>query len=197
MISIPSTSAESFRTAIAAAIAPAGGQAHAGYYTGVHVDALERLAREFVKTGGMTALPAPFDGQESDLVQESEFVTWVDVPAQAPVETLPDISGLSVDGLRRLQAAIKGRITEMSEDSLVIWTGDDGDVADCPKGGVILRQRWAAGGRHDMDEWYPSLQAAKAALLDLAKANGRTPSPNGCYVDLTREGCHSSGAWIV
>lgn len=57
----------------------------------------------------------------------------------------------------------------------------------------VLDQYCATEGRDSRDDWYPTREAALAALMKLA---GDTPIKNGRYVDLTVPGCLPSSATI-
>jgi hypothetical protein len=100
---------------------------------------------------------------------------------------------------KRLAKALETDIDaerQRSVGPLRIW---DREVdRPCPSGGAILHVRWAVGG-YSYDEWYPTIQAANAALEILAAKNGRQVDRSnlGYSVDLTLSGCHSSSAWVT
>ncbi len=106
-----------------------------------------------------------------------------------------DISWLDVDGLRALLARIEGRLAELAGKPLVLRC-EYGPEHDRPPGGAVLCTSWATY-RHGHDrDWYPTADAARAALLALARREGRAPEPHGWSVDLTSPGCCESSAWI-
>jgi hypothetical protein len=70
--------------------------------------------------------------------------------------------------------------------------------ASPPAGGYCLHVRWAISDQSYVD-WYPTLEAATAAIEALAKREGRVVDKREGYwpsVDLTCPGCHPSRAWI-
>lgn len=80
-------------------------------------------------------------------------------------------------------------------DRITIWTGRDGDIAQAPPYGAILRVDWAVR-QSSYEDWYPTIETAKAALAALAAEYHRLPSDNGMYVDLTADGCIESYARV-
>jgi hypothetical protein len=108
------------------------------------------------------------------------------------------LSSMSLDGLSALEAEIAGERARRAGTGIEIRNGRDGDVADAPDGGAVLRVRWAVE-EQSTDTWYPSSEAAEAALIALARAHGRVPSRNSdgrFAVDLTCNGCCTSNAWV-
>lgn len=88
-----------------------------------------------------------------------------------------------------------GQLAEFAGVPLVIEQRGE-HLNDIPAGGALLEVSWAVANQ-SYTEWYPSVEAAKAALLKLARSEGRAPAEDGMYVDLTASGCHSSSAWVV
>lgn len=102
----------------------------------------------------------------------------------------------TAEQIREQISALEAELVTLSGEPLLIWTGRDGDVADCPEWGATLTVLWAVED-HSYCEWYPTTEAAKAALLRVARSNGTTPSEGGFSVDLTVPGCHSSRAYVT
>lgn len=80
---------------------------------------------------------------------------------------------------------------------LEIWNGRDGDIRDCPEGGATVTLNYCSPIDGNWERWYPSTEAAKAKLLEIARRDGRIPDANGLRVDLTAPGCHTSNAYVT
>jgi hypothetical protein len=102
----------------------------------------------------------------------------------------------NVNDVRSEITKLESELAALAGEPLLIWDGRNGDVRDCPPGGARLYVSWAINDR-SYEEWYPTTEAAKAALLKLAHANGRVPDDQGMHVDLTAPGCHSSSARVT
>ncbi len=98
--------------------------------------------------------------------------------------------------IRAQLAALEGELARLSDEPILIWSSWHGDCADIPPGGALLTVSWA-GPAESTTRWYPSLEAAKAALLLIARAEETAPDESGLNVDLTRHGCGSSRAYIT
>ena len=121
---------------------------------------------------------------------------WFWLGAREPDSTSSfDVNGLSSDELNRLESAIHARRAVLAGTGLTIWTQQDGTVEDCPDYGAVLSCRWAHSDQDD-DVWYPTVEAALAALDAIARGHGRLRAPGDVFVDLTSPGCHSSEAWV-
>lgn len=105
-------------------------------------------------------------------------------PEKRPAQILQEISELEAE-----LAGLKGERFE-------IWNGRDGQVRSTPRTGATLRVSWAIQDQ-SYEDWYPTVAAAKAALAEMARAEGRALSPNGWHLDLTAHGCHESGADVT
>ena len=62
--------------------------------------------------------------------------------------------------------------------------------SEWPSYGAVLRDAPASGG--DSDTWFPTTEAAQAALALMTGVL----TPNGMSLDYTARGCSSSMAWI-
>lgn len=102
----------------------------------------------------------------------------------------------TAEEIRSEIANLKGELAALAGEGLEVWNGLDGGVADTPEGGATLTVEWAISDRSYM-AWYPTTEAAKAALLKVAADNHCVPSDDGFYVDLTAQGCHSSKAYVT
>ncbi len=100
---------------------------------------------------------------------------------------------MSTAELRSILAEINGELTRRANGSIPIWDGRNGQVGVAPSGGALLEVEWAVKDQSYQD-WYPSEDAALAALHILAASHGRVPV-NG-QVDLTARGCHASYAVV-
>lgn len=106
-----------------------------------------------------------------------------------------DLTKMSTDELNDLQAALKGELARRSGKPVLIAQGEE--EYECPPGGAILFDRPAIGGDRNRDEWYPTLDAANAALLEMAAGRLVTRrADGGLYLDYTVNGCRESRAWV-
>jgi hypothetical protein len=105
-----------------------------------------------------------------------------------------NLSTLSLEELGRLDAAIAGELAARADRSLTIRTSDGEYVQSPPAGGALLHIYFCTDPTASID-WYPSVNAARAALAALGKARHR--AVDGDYLDLTVAGCHPSYAKIV
>lgn len=101
----------------------------------------------------------------------------------------------TTEEIRAQLATLEGQLYVLSGKGLEIYRGPD-KIRDIPPGGALLDVSWAVSDQ-SYQEWYPTTEAAKAALLALARKEGCTPSDNGLYVDLTSPGCQPSSAWVT
>jgi hypothetical protein len=109
-----------------------------------------------------------------------------------------DLTKLTLDELSELEASIAGERSRRSGEPLEIWNGREGQIATRPPGGFILKCSWAIEDQSYAD-WYPTEEAAIAALEALAKSERRVVTRREGYwpsVDLTAPGCYPSRAWI-
>lgn len=102
----------------------------------------------------------------------------------------------TAEEIRSEIANLKGELAALAGEGLEVWNGLDGGVADTPEGGATLTVEWAISDR-SYTAWYPTTEAAKAALLKVAADNHCVPSDDGFYVGLTAQGCHSSKAYVT
>jgi hypothetical protein len=106
---------------------------------------------------------------------------------------LSDIRGMSATKLKQLSAEIKGELVRRSGEGLLVEDRGGEWRCDTPAGGALLVVDWAVHER-SYKKWYPSLEAAEAALISLI---GDTPLQDGkLYADLTAPGCNTSAAWV-
>jgi hypothetical protein len=108
-----------------------------------------------------------------------------------------DLTKLTLDELSTLEASIAGERSRRSGEPLEIYSRCV-QHASPPAGGYCLHVRWAVEDQSYVD-WYPTLEAATAAIEALAKSEGRVVDYREGYlpsVDLTVPGCHPSSAWI-
>jgi hypothetical protein len=106
----------------------------------------------------------------------------------------------TVDTIRAEIAALRGELAELSGEPIETWNGIADYIADPPPGGAFLDFRIAGdwvNSQYSYQKWYPSVEAAKAALLKLAQREGRVPDRDGFHVDLTAPGCQTSQAWVT
>lgn len=101
----------------------------------------------------------------------------------------------TADLIRKEITALEAELHILSGEGFCTWDGMHGDLADIPPGGALLCARWAIEDR-SYDVWYSTTEAAKAALLALAREHGAVPDQDGFHVDLTSPGCHTSRAWV-
>lgn len=101
-----------------------------------------------------------------------------------------------VDQIRKQLAYLEGELARLSGEPLVIYD-QHGDAHDAPEGGAFLDYSPAIaeyGFRH----WYPATEAAKAALLKMARESNCVPSKDGLHVDLSPAGAqYSTTAWVT
>lgn len=100
-----------------------------------------------------------------------------------------------VASIRSKIAALEGELAAIEGKPLRLYDGHYGQVHDTPQGGAILHVQWAISDQ-SYEDWYPTTEAAKAALLRLARDCGTAPDATGFHVDLTAPGCHQSSAWV-
>jgi hypothetical protein len=79
---------------------------------------------------------------------------------------------------------------------IVVWTGRDGDVADCPDGGAFLDVKWAHS-EQSYCAWYPTVDAAKAELAGLAVDFHAAIDSTGLNADMTAHGASESSTMHV
>jgi hypothetical protein len=102
----------------------------------------------------------------------------------------------TVEDIRANIAALEGELATLAGKPLQIWNREVGDLHDQPPGGATLTCEWA-NSQYDSAEWFPTTEAAKAALLQLARQKGCVPDEDGFRVDLTHPGCHGSSAYVT
>lgn len=102
----------------------------------------------------------------------------------------------TAESIRAEITVLHAELSVLSGEPIVLWTGEEGDVADQPPGGATLTVEWAIH-EHSYRAWYPSTEQAKAALLAVAYENDTVPAPDGLHVGLTSPGCHSSRAYVT
>lgn len=102
-----------------------------------------------------------------------------------------DLSKYTVPQLTQLQTQIRAELVRRAAGAICL-----GDNERVPRGGAILKDRPAIGGDRNTDTWYPTIEAANAALAAMAgnlKVNDRG---NGAMMlDYTVRGCQDSLAW--
>jgi hypothetical protein len=107
------------------------------------------------------------------------------------------LTQLSLDELTKLEASIAGERARRAGEPLEIYSRGV-QHASPPAGGFCLHVRWAISDQSYVD-WYPTLEAATAAIESLAKSEGRVVDHRDGHfpsVDLTVPGCISSDAWV-
>jgi len=109
-----------------------------------------------------------------------------------------DTTFATVESIRSQITELEGQLSTLAGEGLPIWSGRDGGIyfQDMPTGGATLTVEWAVSD-HSYEDWYPTTEAAKAALLELARANFRAVNENGFEADLTAPGCHDSRAYVT
>jgi hypothetical protein len=115
---------------------------------------------------------------------------------RGPEEDEMDLSTMDLGALSALQAQIDGELARRAGESRCVRRGDE--RYRCPPGGALLCVRPAVGGDRNADYWYPSLEAANAALRRGWPKSEIGPSARdqeALYVDYTAAGCDSSTAW--
>jgi hypothetical protein len=105
-----------------------------------------------------------------------------------------NLSALSLEELTQLDAAIAGELSVRSGTSLTIRTSDGEYVQSPPAGGAFLHIYFCTDQSESID-WYPSVDAARAALVRLGKAHHR--ACEGDYLNLSTAGCYPSWAQIA
>lgn len=103
---------------------------------------------------------------------------------------------MSVREIRSQIAELEGALAGKSSDGLLVRDGDF-DVADIPPHGATCTLNWCVPRDANWVYWYPSVEAAKARLLIVARKNGRIPREDGLFVDLTAPGCQSSDCYVT
>lgn len=105
-------------------------------------------------------------------------------------------SSRTVEEIRAEIANLKGELASLSGTGLEIWNGRDGGVNECPDGGAVLSEVWALD-EHSKDIWYPTAEAAKAALALLAEEHHSAVDGSGFNLDLTAYDSHDSRAYVT
>ena len=78
-----------------------------------------------------------------------------------------DLTSMTTEALTQLAADVRGEMSRRAGKPLLAWRGsncDAGESYHIPAGGALLCDRPAIGGDRSSDYWYPSLDAANAAL---------------------------------
>jgi hypothetical protein len=104
------------------------------------------------------------------------------------------LSVADAEELRMLRVAIDGELARRAGTGLVVTEGGR-YVADVPPGGAMLHVSWCTSDGPD-ETWFPSVDAARAALVRLADESHRAVSVVGLSVDLTPQGCVESSACV-
>jgi len=107
-----------------------------------------------------------------------------------------NLNTLSLDDLYALKIALEGEFARRAGKSVTISRGCED--FERPPGGAILYDRPAIGGDRNSAEWYPTIEAANAALI--AMAGGRViddRNDGGKSLDYTANGCQESRAWTT
>lgn len=93
---------------------------------------------------------------------------------------------------------IRAEISRLEAD-LSCLSGEPLDLEyhDLPEGGAILEYAPAVS-EYGFQHWYPTLQAAKAALLKMARDSGTVPDSDGLHADMSPPAAqYSTRAWIT
>jgi hypothetical protein len=106
------------------------------------------------------------------------------------------LTHLSLEELAQLETDIDAERHRRRGTPLRVWDRDG--ERPYPSGGAILHVQWAVAD-HSYSDWYPTLEAANAALEIIAAGHERLVErrDRGYYVDLTLSGCHGSSAWVA
>lgn len=86
-----------------------------------------------------------------------------------------------VEAIRAEIAELRGQLSAIAGEGLLISSdagSDWEDYNDQPAGGATLRERSPISGQNQL-VWYPSVEAARAALLELCLIAGTVPSEDG------------------
>ena len=104
----------------------------------------------------------------------------------------------TVTEIRNDIAQLEGELSAViGTNGLEIWNGSEGDIRDCPSGGALVTLSWCVPESANWVIWYPTVEQAKAKLLEVARRNNRAPREDGLHVDLTAPGCQSSFCYVT
>lgn len=97
---------------------------------------------------------------------------------------------LTVDQIRAEISRLEAELATISGDPLIIWEHGE-TFHDIPPGGALLTYAPALS-EYGYEHWYPTIEAAKAALLKLARENNAAVDKTGLNLDLTPEAAQFS-----
>lgn len=106
-----------------------------------------------------------------------------------------NIETANVELCRLALVEIDARLAQLAGEPLVLESCGY-EYGDPPVGGATLSVDWAVTNKSYV-EWYPTAEAARAALLALAREYGCRPREDGWYVDLTALNCDHSSAHVT
>lgn len=104
-----------------------------------------------------------------------------------------NLENITIEQLSELETAIDAERARRAGSGLAIRTDAGEEVRDPPPGGALLTMYFCTDRSESID-WYPTVDAAMAALSRLARAHGR--KVDGHFVDLTVPGCYQSYARV-
>lgn len=97
--------------------------------------------------------------------------------------------------IRAEVARLEGELSRLSGEPLVIWD-ERGRLTDLPEGGATIQ--WSPPAGTGFLKWYPTTDAARAALLAFAREHGCVPDADGWHVDISPETAQfSNDAWVT
>lgn len=99
----------------------------------------------------------------------------------------------TVEAIRAEISRLEGELSRLSGKPLIIYDqgGSYYENCDIPAGGALLTYSPAIS-EYGYQEWYPTLEAAKAALLKMGRENNTMPDATGLNLDLTPEAAQFS-----
>ena len=112
-----------------------------------------------------------------------------------------DLTSMTTEALTQLAADVRGEMSRRAGEPLLAWRGsncDAGESYHIPAGGALLCDRPAIGGDRSRDYWYPSLDAANAALrLSAGDSTVVVREDGTTECDYTASNCSESRMWTV
>lgn len=126
--------------------------------------------------------------ENGEAVIRLQVISGVDAEEQVEAEVVvlasEIVSLLDADAARKLAAAAAGRLAELAGEGMLV--SDSHGNSDVPPGGAILHEDY--DGRDHVTWWYPTPEAARAALVLWARKQGAVP-----YADGWRASGHDPG----